>query len=221
MAARNPLIIAHHLMWTLYGWWIPNDPRGSTSRTVRSDLVAELGVLHYGRRAIQPAGREIREFYDEAAAALQHPLLSLAPSEFPAVAEAFGEATAECNYTCYACAIMPDHVHLVIRKHRDPVELMIERLQSSTRLRLCACGLRPPDHPVWTRGGWKVFLDHPDEVRRMLRYVDENPTKLRLPRQHWPLVTPYDGRPLHAGHSPNPPYARALRAAGRYPHDRR
>jgi hypothetical protein len=28
---RKPIVIAHHIMWTLYGWWLPNDPRGSTS----------------------------------------------------------------------------------------------------------------------------------------------------------------------------------------------
>ena len=28
----------------------------------------------------------------------------------------------ERNYTCYGCAIMPDHVHLLIRKHRDQAE---------------------------------------------------------------------------------------------------
>ena len=56
---------------------------------------------------------------------------------------------------------MPDHVHLVIRKHRDLAERMIESLQYHTRDTLIAAGLRDADHPVWTRGGWKVFLDTP------------------------------------------------------------
>jgi len=25
------MIIAHHLIWTAYGFWLPNDPRGSSS----------------------------------------------------------------------------------------------------------------------------------------------------------------------------------------------
>ncbi len=48
--SKNPIVIAHHMMWTLYGWWLPNDPRGSTSRTIRNDLVAELGELHFGAK---------------------------------------------------------------------------------------------------------------------------------------------------------------------------
>lgn len=51
---RNPIVIGYHLMWTLYGWWLPNDPRGSTSRQIRRDLIAELGELHFGRKKIQP-----------------------------------------------------------------------------------------------------------------------------------------------------------------------
>jgi REP element-mobilizing transposase RayT len=204
-------------MWTLYGWWLPNDPRGSTSRTIRDDLIAELGELHFGRKRVQPAGRDIGTFYEQAAATLKHPLLSFAPGEFAVVANAIGKSIEELGYTCYACAVMPDHVHLVIRKHRHLAEEMIEKIQALSRKRLVACGVRELAHPTWTRGGWKVFLDHPDEVRRTIRYVELNPVKMRLPEQMWQFVTAYDDWPLHPGHSPNSPYVRALRAAGRYP----
>jgi REP element-mobilizing transposase RayT len=212
----RPIVIAHHIMWTLYGWWLPNDPRGSTSRTIRNDLVAELGNLHVGRKRIQPASRNIREFYAQAASTLQHALVSFEQTEFPIVAEAIRHAVEDCDYTCYACAVMPDHVHMVIRKHRDLAEDMINKVQALSRKRLIDSGLRPANHPTWTRGGWKVFLDHPDDVRRTIQYVEDNPVKLRLPRQQWSFVAPYDGWPLHPGHSPRSPYARALRAANRY-----
>lgn len=45
----KPMVLAHHLMWTAYGWWLPNDPRGSTSHTLRNDLLKDLGDLHPGR----------------------------------------------------------------------------------------------------------------------------------------------------------------------------
>jgi hypothetical protein len=83
-------------------------------------------------------------------------------------------------------------------------------------LRLRALVSRATDHPVWGGPGWMVFLDHPDEVRRTIRYVRDNPLKIRQPLQTWPFITPYDGWPLHAGHSPDSPYARRLRDAGRY-----
>jgi REP element-mobilizing transposase RayT len=112
---------------------------------------------------------------------------------------------------------MPDHVHLLIRKHRDLAEEMIEKIQTFSRLRLSEHGLRAADHPTWTRGGWKVILDHPDEVRRTIRYIENNPLKAKLPAQKWWFVHEYDNWPLHDGHSPKSPYVRALKAAGRYP----
>jgi hypothetical protein len=70
---------------------------------------------------------------------------------------------------------------------------------------------------TWGGPGWKVFLDHPDYVRRTIKYISDNPQHMGLPAQRWAFVKPYDDWPLHSGHNPNSPYARRLRAAGRYP----
>ncbi len=216
----QPLVIAYHLIWTAYGTWLPNDPRGSGSHSIQSDVLAELGELHFGRKPIQPAGREIRRFYDEAAPLLVYPLLQFDQAARDEIAVSFAEVIAQQRYTCYACAIMPDHVHILIRKHKDQAEDMLDQLRTASRLRLIETLQRSTDHPVWTTGsGWIVFLDHPDEIRRTIGYIEKNPLPLRLPVQQWPFVTPSNGWPLHPGHSRNSPYARALRAAGRYPHD--
>jgi hypothetical protein len=98
---------------------------------------------------------------------------------------------------------------------------MIENLQHFSRLRLSASHLRTNDHPTWCRSGWKVFLDHPDEVRRTIKYVQDNPIPYRMPIQQYDFVTPYDNWPLHDGHTTNSPYVKLLRAAGGYPRDRR
>ena len=63
------MVLAYHLVWTLYGWWLPNDPRGSMSHFVERDVIFELGNLHYGRKKIQPTSREIRAFYERYAEA--------------------------------------------------------------------------------------------------------------------------------------------------------
>ncbi len=212
----QPLVIAYHLVWTVYGWWLPNDPRGSGSRTVHRDVLTELGQLHFGRKRVQPAGRDVREFYRRARPLLQHPLLSIDEALRQEIAVAFAQVVAEQRYTCYACAIIPDHVHVLIRKHKHRAEDMIDHLRGVGRLRLSDSALIPPAHPLWTSGyGWKVFLDHPDEVHRTIRYIENNPLPLGLPPQRWPFTTPYDNWPLHPGHSPNSPYTRRLRAAGR------
>jgi REP element-mobilizing transposase RayT len=93
---------------------------------------------------------------------------------------------------------MPDHVHVLIRKHKHLAEQMAENLMRASRDRLIETGHRDRTHPTWIAGfGWKVFLDHPDEVRRTVRYIEQNPVKARLPAQKWPFVKAYDGWPLH------------------------
>jgi hypothetical protein len=109
------MVIGFHLVWTAYGWWLPNDPRGSMSRSIRCDLIAELGELHYGRKRVQPASREIREFYREARSRLKHELLTFCDVERCMLAASFAEVIERERYTCYACAIMPDHIHILIR----------------------------------------------------------------------------------------------------------
>jgi REP element-mobilizing transposase RayT len=168
-----PIVIAYHLIWTVYGYWLPNDPRGSTSRYIRNDILKELGELHYGRKRIQPASRQIRAFYERAKPVLEFSILELCDAGIECVAEAFQRVTESFKYTCYACAIMPDHFHLLIRKHKHQAEEMIANLQRESHLLLRERGLREFDHPVWGGHGWKVFLDHPDDIRRTVGYRDE------------------------------------------------
>lgn len=217
MFTGNPIVIAYHLIWILYGWRLPNDPRGGGSHKVATDILSQLGELHLGRKTVQPPAQAVRAFYEQAAERLKYPLLSFEPEQFESVAGAMGDAIGLCGYTCYACAVMGDHVHLLIRKHRDSAETMIGNLQMLSRKRLAETGIRTSDHPTWTQGGWKVFLDHPDEIRRTIRYIERNPIERRWPPQHGAFVKPYNNWPLHPGHNSNSPYARALRAAGRYP----
>ena len=90
---------------------------------------------------------------------------------------------------------MPDHVHLVIRKHRDTAEEMISRLQEASRAAVLAnpqAG-RAADHPVWGGPGWKVFLDSRADIERTIEYVRRNPVKARRAEQPWAFVKVYDG----------------------------
>lgn len=213
-----PIVIAHHLIWTTYGSWLPNDPRGSGSSVVRQVDLQPFGETHLGRKAIQPAGHVIRKFYNQTTPLLQHSAYRFTAGETKTVAVAFAHAIETHRYTCYACAVMPDHIHILIRKHRHSAETMIANLKAQSRSRLSATFPKFSGHPVWTSGhGWQVFLDHPDDVERTIRYIENNPMALRLSRQHWPFVKPYDRWPLHPGHSPNSPYVKRLKAVRRYP----
>src|SRR5437879_1781651 len=113
------MVIAYHLIWTAYGWWLPNDPRGSSSYEIRVERIADLGPIHYGRKPVQPPRPEIRAFFAQARDALAHEPLAFTDGEIDRLGTSIGLVIRERRYTCYACAVMPDHVHLLIRRHRD------------------------------------------------------------------------------------------------------
>src|SRR5215210_2118854 len=98
----NPIVIAYHLIWTAYGWWLPTDPRGSMSRWIALDILKQLGDLHYGRRLIQPKSWEVREYLRETEDVLKHPRLVFGSNERNCIARAFASAIAQFKYTCYA-----------------------------------------------------------------------------------------------------------------------
>jgi len=154
---------------------------------------AALGELHYGRKETQPPGPQIKQFYDQARDELKHPLLTLDDEDIKVVANSFAKVIEECRYTCYACAIMPDHVHVLIRKHREQAEAMIESLQEVTRDSLIAAGKRASSHPVWGGDGWKVFPYTQADFVRVIEYIRQNPIKAKRPTQHWSFVKKYDG----------------------------
>jgi REP element-mobilizing transposase RayT len=187
------MVVAYHLIWTLYGWWLPNDPRDSSSHEIRVDRIAGLGDIHYGRKALQPLPLVLREFYERARAVLKHELLTLSDDAIGIVADSLGKSIQEARYTCYACTIMPDHVHMLIRRHRDHAEAMIERMQIASRGALVEAGLRAPEHPVWGGPGWKVFLNTREDIERIIRYIRLNPIKANRPEQQFAFVKSYDG----------------------------
>jgi REP element-mobilizing transposase RayT len=207
----RPIVIAYHLIWTIYGYWLPNDPRGSTSKTIRDDIISDLGQIHFGRKQIQPASRDLRIFWRDAKARLKFPIIEFTSPDVAVIAEAFARGIAACKYTCYACVVMPDHVHVLIRKHKHLAEEMIPNLQRESHLLLRERKRFDLAHPIWGGPGWKVFLDQPDEIWRTIVYIEQNPVKIGLPVQTWDFITPYNNWPLHEGHSPNSPYAKRMR----------
>src|SRR5207249_570369 len=106
------MVAGYHLIWTAYGWWLPNDPRGSGSFEIRVEKINCLGDIHYRRKIDQPLSAEIRQFYQTVQDLLKHPLLTFDDVDIALIGKTIGEVITDRKYTCYACAVMPDHVHL-------------------------------------------------------------------------------------------------------------
>ncbi|MGI9457934.1 MAG: transposase [Aeoliella sp.] len=196
---RRPQIIAHHLIWTLYAHWLPNDLRGSGSEKLDYEKLAELGPIHHGRKPAreQPTRGELRKFQQQAEPLLKYKRCWIDENNRAHFTTAFAEEIQEQTYTVYASAILSNHVHMVIRKHRDDALTMRNTLAEVSRLRFRRELNLSPTHPVWADRPFKVFLYTPEDIRRCVRYVEQNPEKEGLPPQSYDFVTPYNNWPFH------------------------
>lgn len=186
------MIIGHHLILTGYGHWMPNDPRGSMSGDVASPKIDELGELHYGRKRVQPSREELREFHKRAKRVLNYPVLWFEDAERQALSKAVGGAIAEQGLTCYACAVLRCHVHVLIRRHRLKGEQMIHMLKIAGRDVLREAGLVPPNHPVFSTDSCDVYKSGVIAMRACVVYINDHYRKHRLTPIECGFVVPYD-----------------------------
>jgi REP element-mobilizing transposase RayT len=190
------LVHGYHLIFSTYGFWLPNDPRGSWSTFVGSWELWRFGDVNKveTRRSVaaESHDRYVREAAKEA---LAHPALSLTGRQALSVGNGFEQAVRENAYIVHACSILPEHAHLVLARLTQDVSRVIGHLKGRATHRLIEDGLWPDRRrPVWGKKGWKVFLSSAEDMRRAIAYVEANPEREGKPRQRWAFVTPYSPR---------------------------
>jgi REP element-mobilizing transposase RayT len=118
-----------------------------------------------------------------------------------AVGRGFATAIQKSGYRVYACSILPNHVHVVIAAHRHTPRRVLGHLKREATLCLVQENLHPFAKQFaaigklptcWAERAWPVYLDTPADVRRAIKYVENNPEKEGKPRQHWPFVVPFE-----------------------------
>jgi len=196
------MVLAHHIIFTAYGFWLPNDPRGSWS-----DFVAAWELFRAGGKATKTDERRslARDAHDarkrlEVKRSLKHPPVQFTGPQALAIANGFREACADAGYVFYALAILPEHVHGVLGRHDSAVTRIVGQLKSRATHQMRVAGLHPfqdgrtADTALptpWAQGCWKVFLNSDEDVARAIEYVENNPLKENKPRQRWSFVAPY------------------------------
>jgi REP element-mobilizing transposase RayT len=197
------VILGYHVIFSAYGFWLPNDPRGSWSEFVGSWELFRFGpaTTTDARHSVAHLPHDVNR-RREARGALQRPPVHFTGLQARAIGRGFDEFVRKSGLVVWACAILSEHVHLVIGRHTYRVEQMVSLLKGASTRRLLAEGLHPfasgqqpgPHGPVpkcWAQGLWKVYLDTPEDVGRAVRYVEINPLKESKPPQQWRFVTPF------------------------------
>ena len=180
-------IIAYHVTFGTYGFWLPNDPRGSFSKEVRAQNLRKFGpatkVDHRQSVAHVEHDRRLRQL---AQTALRRPAVVFSDQQIMSVAAGFAQQISKSGYQVFACAILPQHTHLVLAVHRYRIEQVVRLLRQSATLQLLRTGLHPFSEQrsaagflpsVWEQDFWKTFLYTYDEVLQAIEYVTGNPEK--------------------------------------------
>ncbi len=191
------MVIAHHLILTGYGHWLPNDPRGSMSLEAYTPKLAQLAEAHFGRKKKQPSRDELRGFYRKARKYLAYDVLWFDSAERQAIAEAIGEVIRRERLTCYACAVLSNHAYLLIRKHKLKGEEMSGFFKDASREKLQQANMALPEHPVFSADVCDFYKSDTRAVRACIKYIQDHFGKHKLPEVEYEFVTPYDDWPFH------------------------
>jgi REP element-mobilizing transposase RayT len=194
-------MLAAHVIFGAYGFWLPNDPRGSWST-----FVGSWELLRYGPATTTNTTRSVATRRHNtglrltAKRALQRPAVEFTGQQARAVGRGFADYAERTGVQILACAILPDHVHMVLVPQHVAVKSRVNQLKGAATTQLIKDEIHPFSHlpakngvppKCFARGEWKVYLDTDDDVRRAIAYVEDNPLKEGKPRQRWSFVTPF------------------------------
>jgi len=200
---RAMRVLAFHFILSAYGFWLPNDPRGSWSETIRA-----FHLLRHGDATKVNTHRSLaHDAHDRAARLaakrdLKYPPVRFTGKQAVLIARGFAEAIAEHGYVIHALAILPDHVHLAMAWHARHIDDIAAHLKAKATLRMSKAGMHPMAAHAgadgrmpspWARNYWCPFIWDVEHLRLAIRYVEANPIKAGLRRQRWEIVTPFVG----------------------------
>ena len=187
---------------TAYGFWLPNDPRGSWS-----DFVRAWELLGFGRATKIDDRRSVaRKPHDRLLRLAAKKALVRKPVEFNgiqarAIARGFGDYVRRTGCVIHACSVLPTHGHLVLARDDCRIEQRARLLKGAATTQLTREGLHPfANQPFkngqrptpWTRHEWNCFLFTVSDMMRAIRYVERNPSNEHKRAQQWKFITPFD-----------------------------
>ena len=198
------MIHGYHLILPMYGFWLPNDPRGSWSDFVRRWEIARFGSPRktLDRKSLNELSPQEHLSRQAARQSLKYPPVSISGTQALLIAQAFKEMSIKSRYTIWACAILPEHTHIVLARHHYKVEIIANLLKGASTTAALEAGMHPlaefiskSNRPprMWSAREWKHYLDSEEDIESAIRYVEQNPEREGKRPQRWSFVTKFAG----------------------------
>jgi REP element-mobilizing transposase RayT len=196
------MVHGYHLIWSTYGFRLPNDPRGSKSKKVYAELLKSFGGARQEVAKVAVTPNDLHLWRTQTELRLKYPPVTLQPKQIEFVSEAIGRFVERSRMTVWACSLLEQHIHMVIGRHRYSIETACNLMKGAASRRLNEMELHPmicfsnnkgklPS--MWTEGQWIHFLDDEDAIDDAMRYVEDNPVKEGKEKQSWWFVERFQG----------------------------
>jgi len=192
------MIVGYHIIIEMYGFMLTNDSRASWSQ-----FVGSWELYRYGRitKFIQRRSLVYNEIDSSCRLStkqkLRYPPVLLTGVQARAVGRGFAAYFDSSQFPAWACAILPDHIHLVVGRGGYDLEVLVNGLKGQATRVLKEEGIHPLSAfdrgngrvpKCFTRGAWASCLDKKN-IFEAIKYVEEIPVKEGLPQQRWSFVT--------------------------------
>ena len=198
---RRLVVHAYHIVFGTYGFWLPNDPRGSWSKFVGAVELRRYGtVTRSAERVLLTPDQERTRM--EAKKRLIYPNVSFSGIQAREVGRGFAKAIKKSGLTIWACSILEQHVHLVVARHTFKAEYIAGLLKGEATKALNAVSLNPMQGQrdrhgktpsPWNAKSFRCYLESEEAIEEAIWYVNENPIKEGKPQQNWSFLTAFAG----------------------------
>jgi REP element-mobilizing transposase RayT len=195
------MIHGYHAIWGGYGFWLPNDPRGSWS-----DFVYSWELLRYGeaqkRIERDVDAEELKRWKQTVTPLLEYPPVTFNGRQALEVARGIGGFVTRNHLAIHAFSILPEHLHIVFGRLRYKIEIACNLLKGAATRQIDQADLHPLAEyrfdngklpSMWASKQWIHYLDSEEAVLNAIRYVENNPVKEGKKKQTWSFVTPFEG----------------------------
>ena len=180
-----------------------NDLRGSWSDFMYSWELASSGPATKSLDRVDVDPEEYAAWCQRTRRALRYPAVRLTGEHVLAVGEGFPRLARKSGLGVWACSILPEHIHLVLARHRYRTEQAVNLLKGQAARRLLEKNLHSMKQfqksvknclpSVWGGGQWKIYLEDEAGIENAIRYVQENPICEDLPHQQSNFVPEFEG----------------------------
>ncbi len=153
------------ITWTTYGTWLPGDPRGYVSNTLREDGTFEPKRNQRGT----PYSRGDARTLASAQRLQKHNTVWLNYGQAATTAEALVKAAAQRHWFIIRAAIMASHIHTLTTRCPDDGSAILRIFKGVTSAELSNKAGRPGRW--WTHGGSDRYLQDQRAIDAVEHYI--------------------------------------------------